>query len=76
MDQFTPPPTPEVFTGNELVARLIDLKEEKIALNNTIKELEIKNKKLEEHNAILIGAIKNITSMGKDVLNGYSTVMA
>ena len=58
MDQFTPPPTPEVFTGNELVARLIDLKEEKIALNNTIKELKIKNKKLEEHNAILIGAIK------------------
>ena len=75
MDQFTPPPTPEVFTGNELVARLIDLKEEKIALNNTIKELEIKNKKLEEHNAILIGAIKNITSMGKDILNDYSDGM-
>ena len=76
MDEFTPPPTPEVFTGNDLVARLIELKEEKIALNDTIKKLEIKNKKLEEHNAILRGAINNITSIGKDVLNDHSDSMA
>ena len=73
MDDFhTPPPTPEVLAGNELVTRVIELKEQKIALNKEVKKLKTKNKKLEEDNARLLEAIKNISSIGKDILNDCS----
>ena len=41
-------------------------------LNKVVKKLEIKNKKLEEDSARLLEAIKNISSIEKEILNNNS----